>query len=173
LANGGATAPRRDAIDLRIVGDVQSGGGGDQFTKRCGGPAELREFGSFGLPISDSLPDAWEAEHGLDSSDAADQRWMPTATAIRISKNGSTRPIPAAPRARPLLKLMSDGHSCVNTLRASNHSPFARLCRSFLTLGGLLSNRTCRTSSQFLSLPALMMRDLSRLGSEPVSRRGV
>lgn len=74
LANGGATLPRRDAIDLRIVGDVQSGGGKViNSPKDVGG---LPHFASSPAPIdadSDGLPDAWEAEHGLDSSDAADQ----------------------------------------------------------------------------------------------------
>ena len=74
LANGGATLPRRDAIDLRIVGDVQSGGGKViNSPKDVGG---LPHFASSPAPVdadSDGLPDAWEAEHGLDSSDAADQ----------------------------------------------------------------------------------------------------
>lgn len=74
LANGGATRPRRDAIDLRIVGDVQSGGGKViNSPKDVGG---LPNFASSEASVdadSDGLPDAWEAEHGLNSSDAADQ----------------------------------------------------------------------------------------------------
>ncbi|MBA4017724.1 MAG: pectate lyase [Pirellula sp.] len=74
LAGGGATRPRRDAIDLRIVGEVRSGGGKViNSPKDVGG---LPSFTATEVPAdadSDGLPDAWEAEHGLNASDAADQ----------------------------------------------------------------------------------------------------
>lgn len=74
LAEGGATRPRRDAIDARVVGDVQSGGG-----KVINSPKDVGGLPSFvGSEApqdadSDGLPDAWEARHGLNSADAADQ----------------------------------------------------------------------------------------------------
>ena len=74
LDQGGATRPRRDAIDARVVGDVQSGGG-----KVINSPKDVGGLPSFvGSEASqdadsDGLPDAWEARHGLKSADAADQ----------------------------------------------------------------------------------------------------
>ncbi len=71
----GATLPKRDAVDLRIVDDVKNGtgriidsqsdvGGWPIYTS--GQPPEDRD--------SDGLPDAWERQHGLDPTNPADQR---------------------------------------------------------------------------------------------------
>ncbi len=73
LASAGATLPRRDAVDERIVREVMEGSGrlidsqGD-----VGGWPELEP----GAPPPDSdldgMPDEWEAAHGLDPMDPSD-----------------------------------------------------------------------------------------------------
>jgi pectate lyase len=73
LAGSGAMAPRRDAIDRRIVADVAHGTGNiiDAPEQVGGYPAYER-----GTPPDDSdadgMPDEWERRAGLDARDPAD-----------------------------------------------------------------------------------------------------
>ena len=78
LADAGATLPRRDAVDERIVamvrgGSVTYGAGKGIITdvSQVGGYPEYR-----GVPHEDSdadgMPDVWESKHGLNPKDAAD-----------------------------------------------------------------------------------------------------
>ena len=73
LNGAGATLPERDAVDRRVVADVRNRSGSiiDSPAEVGGHPHLAR-----GTPPIDSdhdgMPDAWEAEHGLDSSDASD-----------------------------------------------------------------------------------------------------
>lgn len=73
LAEAGATAPQRDAVDRRVV---------DEVTKRAGSiidsPDEVGGYPQLasGTPAVDSdhdgMPDDWEREIGLDPEDASD-----------------------------------------------------------------------------------------------------
>ena len=73
LANAGATKPERDAIDARVVADVQDGTGGI-----IDSPADVGGWIAMwhGTPPADGdhdgMPDAWETAHGLDPADPAD-----------------------------------------------------------------------------------------------------
>ena len=104
LANAGATLPRRDAVDKRIVEDVRTGKiayndknaqppAGGQFIKRRlpadsykqGIISDISQVGGYpeykGTPYKDSdndgIPDSWEKAHGLNPADAADASLIP------------------------------------------------------------------------------------------------
>ncbi|HWA97046.1 MAG TPA: pectate lyase [Pirellulales bacterium] len=75
LPSAGATLPRRDKVDARIIDDIEHGTGriidspadvGGWPEYRSAEPPEDRD--------ADGLPDAWEREHGLDPTNADDQR---------------------------------------------------------------------------------------------------
>jgi hypothetical protein len=99
LANAGATLPKRDAVDQRIVRVVKSGkieyykeakgvAGSEYLKKRRlaadsykkGIISDISQVGGYpeykGKPYKDSdndgIPDAWERSHGLDPHNAAD-----------------------------------------------------------------------------------------------------
>ena len=87
LAGAGATAPQRDAIDRRVVNDVEKGSGSIiDSPDDVGGypklaPLEPSPFGPLtgrasGIPPIDSdhdgMPDDWELKMGLDPKDASD-----------------------------------------------------------------------------------------------------
>jgi hypothetical protein len=73
LAQAGATLPKRDAVDTRIVADVKDGTG-----KIINNVSEVGGHPKFasGTPPADSdhdgIPDEWEMQHGLDPHNAAD-----------------------------------------------------------------------------------------------------
>lgn len=73
LPRVGASAPVRDAIDERIVCEVLSGEG-----SIIDSPSEVGGYPDFALgqaPVDsdhDGMPDAWEADRGLDSDDPRD-----------------------------------------------------------------------------------------------------
>lgn len=79
LAKSGATLPRRDAVDQRVIETVRTG----QVTfdkgiisdpEQVGGYPEYT-FASDEVPADadqDGMPDEWEAEHGLDPKSASD-----------------------------------------------------------------------------------------------------
>jgi hypothetical protein len=78
LASAGATRPKRDAVDVRIVDMVRSG----QVTYDAGRGiiTDVEQVGGYpeyaGEPYadadSDGMPDAWETEHGLNPQNASD-----------------------------------------------------------------------------------------------------
>lgn len=98
LANAGATLPKRDAVDNRIVEEVKTGRivysekaqpfAGTAFLKRrlpadsykkgiIADPGQVGGYPEYkGKPYKDSdsdgIPDAWEKAHGLDPKKAAD-----------------------------------------------------------------------------------------------------
>lgn len=98
LANAGATLPRRDPVDARIVEEVRTGKiifsenaqppGGGQFIKRRlpvdsykkGIISDISQVGGYpaykGIPYKDAdhdgMPDDWERSHGLNPHDAGD-----------------------------------------------------------------------------------------------------
>lgn len=77
LREAGATRPRRDAVDARILAEVAAGTathgrGIIDSTDQVGGWPEYR---SVPAPLDtdhDGMPDAWERRHGLDPADPAD-----------------------------------------------------------------------------------------------------
>jgi hypothetical protein len=76
LENAGATLPKRDAVDRRLVKEVRTG----QPTAGNGiihDPSEVGGYPEYkGTPYADAdkdgLPDEWEAKHGLKPNDPAD-----------------------------------------------------------------------------------------------------
>jgi hypothetical protein len=73
LQKAGAVLPRRDAVDLRIIADVENRSG--KFInsqEEVGGWPELKSTVPPKDADGDGMPDEWEASHGLDTRDAAD-----------------------------------------------------------------------------------------------------
>ncbi len=75
LEGVGASKPRRDAVDRRIIAGVRDGSGRqihtvgvDAWPVLAGGGADEAQADADG----DGLPDAWESAHGLNPADAAD-----------------------------------------------------------------------------------------------------
>jgi hypothetical protein len=79
LAHAGATLPRRDAVDRRIVesvrtGKVSRGNGIINDPREVGGYPDY-SFSPEEAPIDsdrDGMPDDWEKSHGLNAEQAAD-----------------------------------------------------------------------------------------------------
>ncbi|HYC70376.1 MAG TPA: hypothetical protein VEB66_04155 [Opitutaceae bacterium] len=77
LRHAGATRPRRDAVDARVVAEVASGqpthgDGIIDSTDEVGGWPEYRAVPAPLDSDHDGMPDAWERRHGLDAADPAD-----------------------------------------------------------------------------------------------------
>jgi pectate lyase len=73
LANAGATRPRRDAVDLRVVDDVRNGTGGTVTDPAAVGGWPF--MASATPPVDsdhDGMPDAWELLYGLNVDSASD-----------------------------------------------------------------------------------------------------
>jgi hypothetical protein len=88
LAAAGATLPKRDPVDVRIIEEVRSG----HVTYEAGKGiiTDIKQIGGYpnyrGEPVKDSdhdgMPDDWETRHGLNPNDASD--------AVRDSGDGYT-----------------------------------------------------------------------------------
>jgi len=73
LQSGGASLPRRDAVDRRIVEDVVKGTGRIiKSQSEVGGWPDLQSAPAPRDSDVDGMPDAWEQQHGLNPADAAD-----------------------------------------------------------------------------------------------------
>ena len=73
LKDGGASRPRRDAIDSRIVEEVLNGTGRIIDSQAdVGGWPEYRSGDPPADSDRDGMPDAWEKEHGLNPNDPSD-----------------------------------------------------------------------------------------------------
>jgi pectate lyase len=73
LASAGASRPRRDAADARIVAEVrQRGGAIIDSQDQVGGWPELTSAPAPADRDHDGMPDAWETNHRLDPDDPAD-----------------------------------------------------------------------------------------------------
>jgi hypothetical protein len=76
LADAGATLPKRDPVDVRVVAMVRSG----QVTYKQGIITDPKQVGGYpeynGEPVVDSdhdgIPDAWEIKYGLNPNDPSD-----------------------------------------------------------------------------------------------------
>ena len=73
LGHGGATLPRRDAVDRRIVEEV-TGGTGHILNSQTevGGWPDLQTAPAPRDSDGDGMPDEWERQHGLNPSEVAD-----------------------------------------------------------------------------------------------------
>lgn len=73
LARAGATRPRRDSVDTRIVGQVRDGTGKILDSQREVGGWPTLESGVAPTDTDgDGLPDAWEVQRGLDPKNPRD-----------------------------------------------------------------------------------------------------
>jgi hypothetical protein len=78
LANAGATLPRRDAVDGRVIEMVRTGKVG--YTEGKGIITDIAQVGGYpeyrGEPYKDTdgdgMADEWESEYGLDPNDSGD-----------------------------------------------------------------------------------------------------
>ncbi|MBZ6231503.1 Ig-like domain-containing protein [Streptomyces olivaceus] len=71
LAGAGATLPRRDATDARVLADAHRGTGRMiNSQKEVGGIVPLASAEAPEDSDHDGIPDAWGKEHGLDGKDA-------------------------------------------------------------------------------------------------------
>ncbi|HEY2414883.1 MAG TPA: hypothetical protein VGI40_21740 [Pirellulaceae bacterium] len=76
LADGGATLPARDMVDVRIANSVRTGRGAVIRTE-LDLPADERcpDYRSLPKPVdsdNDGIPDYWEQQYGLDPTDSSD-----------------------------------------------------------------------------------------------------
>ncbi|OXM85440.1 pectinesterase family protein [Paenibacillus rigui] len=70
LLHGGASLPKRDSLDARIVNEVKNGTG--RTVNKIANDGGLPELLSVPAPMDsdgDGMPDTWEAAHGLDPND--------------------------------------------------------------------------------------------------------
>lgn len=73
LAEAGATRPKRDAVDERIVRQIRSGTGGlINRAEDVGGWPDLADGELPADTDGDGMPDSWEIAHGLKPTDASD-----------------------------------------------------------------------------------------------------
>jgi len=73
IAECGATLPRRDTVDERIIRQLQSGTGGLINTQKdVQGWPELRARATPTDTDQDGMPDSWEAKYGLDPQNQSD-----------------------------------------------------------------------------------------------------
>lgn len=92
LAEAGATLPRRDAVDARIVHETSSGTGKHiNSQKEVGGYPEFAETSStLADSDQDGMPDEWELANGLDPHDASDRNALHASgyTQLEMYLNG-------------------------------------------------------------------------------------
>jgi Pectate lyase len=72
LTNAGATKPRRDPVDVRIVAGVRDGTGRQPTSLDDNAWPNLQRIEPGVDTDGDCLPDAWEQKHGLDPDDPSD-----------------------------------------------------------------------------------------------------
>jgi len=73
LKDVGATLPVRDAVDARIIGEIESGGGRIINSQaEVGGWPEYAQASPPPDTDSDGMPDQWEMKHGLNPADPSD-----------------------------------------------------------------------------------------------------
>jgi len=73
LANVGASLPKRDAVDARLVNHVHTRTGKMINSQtEVGSWPDLKSAAAPADSDNDGMPDAWETRHGLDPNDASD-----------------------------------------------------------------------------------------------------
>jgi pectate lyase len=108
LAGAGATRPRRDAVDARVIADTRRGGatfgnGIIDLPGQVGGWPELRSAPAPTDTDGDGMPDDWERNQRLDPRDPADRhslRLDPLYPALEVylSELAGDRPPTQNPR---------------------------------------------------------------------------
>jgi pectate lyase len=74
LDSGGATLPKRDVVDERVVKDIRIKTGKIIASQEeVGGWPELKSTTAPVDTDQDGMPDAWEKQHGLDPSNGMDR----------------------------------------------------------------------------------------------------
>ena len=75
LEEAGATLPRRDAVDRKIIRDIEQGGGGtvDRKSNPLGWPPFRQQEGALDTD-QDGMPDFWEQLYGLPADDPNDRQ---------------------------------------------------------------------------------------------------
>ena len=83
LENGGATLPKRDAVDIRIVNDVKNNTGKIiKSQEEVGGWPILKSAPALTDTDHDGMPDDWEKRNGLKSNNPEDRN--------KVGKDGYT-----------------------------------------------------------------------------------
>lgn len=73
LATAGATLPRRDAVDARVIESVQAGTGKVINSQReVGGWPQYASGKPYVDTDGDGMPDDWETQHGLNPRDPSE-----------------------------------------------------------------------------------------------------
>lgn len=132
LAGAGATVPRRDAIDARLVADVRAGTGRMiNSQSEVGGLVPLAATQVPADKDHDGIPDTWEREHGLKPSDPADAAAIDPETGyshleLYLNSLGRTgAPNPAAgilaPARHTILASEAGTHDIVVEAEATAH----------------------------------------------------
>jgi hypothetical protein len=74
LANVGASRPKRDSVDQRILADVKNGTGKIiNHPSEVGGWPKLAAGKALADQDNDGMPDAWEQAQGLNPDDPEDR----------------------------------------------------------------------------------------------------
>lgn len=83
LETGGATLPKRDAVDLRIINDIRNKTGSIiKSQEEVGGWPSLHSLPAPVDTDQDGMPDDWEKKNGLDPNDPSDRN--------KVGKDGYT-----------------------------------------------------------------------------------
>lgn len=91
LESAGASKPRRDAVDMRIIAGVRGGSGRQVKTIAEDAWPVLQGAATEADTDGDGLPDGWEKEHALNAADAADAARVATPegwTWLEVWMNG-------------------------------------------------------------------------------------
>ncbi|MEU9593167.1 Ig-like domain-containing protein [Streptomyces sp. NPDC048193] len=121
LDGAGATLPRRDAVDARVVADARQGTGRMiNSQKAVGGVVPLASAPAPRDSDHDGIPDDWEKAHGLAKNDAADGSTIDPATGyshLELYLNSLRR----TGAANPVVTLTAPAIDTVLTSAAGTH----------------------------------------------------
>ncbi len=118
LAECGATLPKRDWWDQRVVNDVKDGTG--RFINTPGEAGGLPDYQSAPAPADtdhDGMPDAWEKQHKLNPNDPKDGPEIAANgyTNIENYLNGIVSDVESKPRENPSITLIAPVHDQIVT----------------------------------------------------------
>jgi hypothetical protein len=117
-AGAGATVPQRDALDSRVINEMQNGSGD---IGRLGAPFPFLATNT-NFPAdndNDGMPNQWESDNGLNPNDSADRNFIASNGYTNLENYinqlagddiGGTEPPPFTPNATPIY-LSAGGHS--------------------------------------------------------------
>lgn len=119
LADAGATLPRRDAIDARVINDVRNRTG-----QHINSPKEVGGYAEYPLTVSDvidndhdGMDDGWESANGLSAADAEDHRLQSLSAAgytnLEVYLNSLIPAIPGDNVDNPNTKITSPTNNLI------------------------------------------------------------